>query len=213
MATLVPYTIQELLGDDLSPGERVLWHGQPDPSVLFAKADRFFVPFSLLWGGFAFFWEGSVIASLLRGEDRSGNGGSLWLFVLFGAAFVVMGLYIVAGRFIYKRVKKKRTFYVVTDRRVLTLTTLWGRHLSAAFIDRLPSLQKSTDSGGVGTVHFGEARGWETYYENTGMDFMSGGREGPVIAFYDIHDPDTVYRLVNEIRERRRRDAQSEPNG
>ena len=41
----------------LAADEDVLWYGQPKTSVLFDANDIFLVPFSLLWGGFALFWE------------------------------------------------------------------------------------------------------------------------------------------------------------
>ena len=47
----------------IRPGERLLWRGGPDPKVIFGPEDLFLVPFSLLWGGFAIFWEIGVSAS------------------------------------------------------------------------------------------------------------------------------------------------------
>jgi len=38
--------------EHLVSGEKVLWVGRPDPAKRFSKADRFAIPFSLLWGGF-----------------------------------------------------------------------------------------------------------------------------------------------------------------
>jgi hypothetical protein len=196
-------SLEERFGPDLLPGERVLWTGQPDPSVLFSPADRFLVPFSLLWGGFSFFWEAMVIASLLQGEDRSGNGGSLWMFVFFGIPFVVIGFYFIVGRFVAKRFRKKRTYYAVTTQRVLVLTHLRSRHLNAAFIDRIPSVQKSVRSDGIGTVHFGDVGWFQAQYQNTGMEFFGGSQE-PAPAFFDIREAEYVYGLVNDVRKKQR---------
>jgi len=45
---------------ELTSGEGVLCIGQPNPNRIFYKEDIFLVPFSLLWCGFAIFWEAGV---------------------------------------------------------------------------------------------------------------------------------------------------------
>ena len=92
----------------LRPGENLLWSGRPDPAVRFSPADRFLVPFSIMWGGFALFWEASVIAS-----------GGAPFFVLWGIPFVIMGLYFIFGRFWFKRRQKLRTAYGITNERAI----------------------------------------------------------------------------------------------
>jgi hypothetical protein len=59
-------------------GEKILWVGRPDPAKIFSKSDRFAIPFSLMWGGFALFWETTVILS---------GGG---FFILWGIPFVAI---------------------------------------------------------------------------------------------------------------------------
>jgi hypothetical protein len=45
---------------ELLSGESIVWAGQPNTRVIFHKQDLYMVPFSLLWGGFAIFWEAGV---------------------------------------------------------------------------------------------------------------------------------------------------------
>ena len=92
----------------LRQGEQLRWVGQPDPQVRFAAADLFLVPFSVMWGGFAVFWELGVIVS-----------GAPIYFALFGIPFVLIGLYFIFGRFIYKMRRKLTTVYGLTDSRIL----------------------------------------------------------------------------------------------
>jgi hypothetical protein len=70
----------------LLPDEEVLWSGKPDPSALLTKRDAFFIPLSILWAGFAVFWEWSVVAM-----------GAPVLFTIWGIPFVAFGLYISPG--------------------------------------------------------------------------------------------------------------------
>src|SRR4051812_14861337 len=68
---------------DLLRDERILWTGQPDPSRIFAPSDLFMVPFSLLWGGFALFWEAGVLGLAGFGSGRPAPT----FFALWGIPF------------------------------------------------------------------------------------------------------------------------------
>jgi hypothetical protein len=98
--------VRQYLRDD----EQLLWYGAPDASVWFTAEDVILIPFSILWCGFAIFWESSVI-----------GGDAPFLFRLWGIPFVVLGLYFVAGRFFYKSYRKRHTVYAITTRRAMIL--------------------------------------------------------------------------------------------
>ncbi len=52
----------DLISGRLLGGERVAWSGRPVQGILFTARDIFLIPFSLIWCGFAVFWEASVLA-------------------------------------------------------------------------------------------------------------------------------------------------------
>jgi len=181
--------------DELLKDEQIQWTGQPETSVLFSRADIFLVPFSFMWGGFTIFWEAGVLFT----RSESGQGAPFF-FALFGIPFVLMGLYMIFGRFIWKNYRKKRTYYAVTNKRIIVLTETLNRSVQAEFIDKISSLNKSVRRDGIGSVRFGSSNMTAAMYGNTGMDFF-GSFYGPdVPVFYDIKDANQVYETVNNIR-------------
>ncbi|HVJ06720.1 MAG TPA: hypothetical protein VM578_13680 [Candidatus Saccharimonadales bacterium] len=176
---------------ELVPDETVLWAGRPDASVLFHREDILLVPFSLLWGGFAIFWETMAIGMHSRVAHLAP-----WFFVLWGIPFVVIGQYIVWGRFLVTAWKKQRTFYALTDYRALVVQNGWNRKISSAKLDDLPSLVKDGVSDTIGTLHFapmasawsGRGTGWGAW------DGMSIEEDVPV--FRDVERVDDLYQLI-----------------
>jgi uncharacterized membrane protein len=177
----------------LSPGERIEWVGRPDPAKHFTRGDLFLVPFSILWGGFAIFWEAAAI-----------RGGGGIFFVLWGVPFVGVGLYFMLGRFIYKANRKRRTVYAVTNRRVLTIVRgrRGGESVEALYLRSIPTISTSAVSNGRGSVEFGLPSPAAAWYGNSGMDFFARGRAaGAGVGFYDIEDPGGVAELVERLRD------------
>jgi hypothetical protein len=177
----------------LQGGETVLWTGRPDPRRLLSGKDIFLIPFSLLWGGFAIFWEASVLSF------GGGVNGPPIFFVLWGIPFVLVGQYIIWGRFLVKRRYRKQTVYAVTNQRVLILR---GRSLQSIFLSQLPPIVQSSRADGTGSLEFGSAGSPFGYgvWANTGMDVFNFGH--PALAFYDIPDVTQVYGLITEARTR-----------
>lgn len=191
---------QDSLGaiqSELTPGESVLWAGRPATGIVFHKEDAYLIPFSLMWGGFAIFWEMGVTGHW--GTQRS-NASPPVFFMLWGVPFVVIGQYLIWGRFFYTAWKKKRTHYAVTTRRVIAVQDGWRRQTASTYIDTLPTLIKDGLSGGSGTLRFAQSQPmWST---NRGWGVWDGMAIGSVPVFRDIPDVDSVYRLVSELRDK-----------
>ena len=159
----------------LLPDETLLWSGRPDPSKHLGGVDLVLVPFSLFWGGFAILWQ---VGALRQGPVS---------LALFGVPFVVIGLYLIVGRFVVKARQKRRTVYGLTRGRALVATG--SSSLREAPVQRTPIDQRRSRDGRHVTVTFGgTSSGWAagTSYANTGLELF-GTSSGP-LGFYDVSD-------------------------
>ena len=172
---LAPYLVE---------GEKLIWVGRPDPARHFCGADLLLVPFSLLWGGFAFTWMASAVLD-----------GSFF-FVLWGVPFVAVGLYVIFGRFLYKASRKRRTVYGLTGTRALA--ALDRGSLSEVPLRGTPISQQVTRKGEHLTVSFGVVTGGLAggfASSNTGMELLDWSSRP--LSFYDVKD---VVGLQNALR-------------
>ncbi len=195
---------QSLFQPDLLKDEKIMWSGQPDPDINFTRGDIFLVPFSLFFVGFTLMWFDAAIFSVPQNPDKS--AGVIIFFYLIGFVFTVFGLYFTFGRFLYKKWKKRRTYYALTNQRALILTRMAGKKLQGVFLDRVRPFNKSVRSDGIGTVQFGNSTWLGAAHSNTGLDFVTDFciKDIPALedapAFYDIEDAETVYNLANSLR-------------
>ena len=97
---------------ELTGGEQLLWSGSPRSGVHFRRSDLAAIPLSLLWCVFAVFWEYSVIKS----------GASIFS-IFIGLTIVMVGLYILIGRFIRDAVERRKISYWVTNQRAIISRT------------------------------------------------------------------------------------------
>ena len=162
----------------LTPGETILWKGAAGSGGLLSKYDIFLIPFSILWGGFAFFWEYQVLSM-----------GAPIFFSLFGLFFCLMGFYIIFGRFLLALFFRRRTSYVITNHRILQ-----NRSGTISILNARQTVGINVKSGknGRGTIRFNAQRAGSFL-----MDFYR-----PLLPIYnevaleDIPDVSQVLRLI-----------------
>ncbi|HEV8677881.1 MAG TPA: hypothetical protein VGQ90_00795 [Stellaceae bacterium] len=168
--------------------ERLLWSGGPSQGLLLTARDWFMVPGSLLFLGFAIYWEAEVLSSQAPG-----------LFGLFGVPFILVGLYVVAGRFAVDAWLRARTRYALTDRRiVITRSGSFGKTTSLA-LDRLPDMQLSLWLDGRGTIRFGVDPPFLPGRRNTGGWTPS---LDPTPQFIGIDDAQSVFDRLQRAKDR-----------
>lgn len=149
MTDLVPeyaaaFHAQQSLRRGLSSDERLLWWGMPRQGLRLRAGDALLIPFSLMWGGFAIFWESMVLR----------QGAPLFM-ALWGIPFVLIGLYLIVGRFFVDARQRAKTYYGLTDQRVLIITGVLSRQTKSLPLQTLSDITLVEQSDGSGTITFG----------------------------------------------------------
>lgn len=136
-----------ILRQYITSDEILLWQGRPEKSGnLVTKNDIFLIPFGIMWTGFTLFWEISAL--------RSGAG---LFFALWGIPFIGAGIYLLIGRFIHKAYLRDKTFYAVTNKRIIIKA---GSKLKILDGKMLPPMDIEIHKNGNGSIYFIE----EIYY-------------------------------------------------
>jgi hypothetical protein len=195
--------VREQVQTYLRPAEELLWCGRPDPAVLFGPGEAFMIPFSILWLAFAIFWESGVIGS------RAGL-----FFAIWGIPFIAVGSYAVLGRFIYKRISKKRTVYAITRNRAIIIA---GQVFSDMPFGYVPVTVRRSGDGNHASVTFGDLSArpdrepnvlgrrprtrayYANAYGNTGMELLTRRAYLP-FAFYDVAEPAAMLAALSQAQ-------------
>ena len=100
--------LKQALQKHLNKGEQLLWAERPKQGILFRASDGCLIPFSLVWGGFAIFWETMVLTT-----------DAPIFMALFGIPFVLIGLYLIIGRFFHDMYIRRNMIYGLTKKQII----------------------------------------------------------------------------------------------
>jgi hypothetical protein len=137
------YEAKQLILRELEAGERLLWAGQPRRGICFRKGDIFMIPFSLIWASFSIFWEIMAFSE-----------NSPLFFRFWGIPFILVGAYMVAGRFVWDARRRAKTYYGVTDRHLLIVYGVDSKKTTTLALKSLPGLTLDERYNGDGDVVF-----------------------------------------------------------
>lgn len=201
MNTIDPQVAMKLQSE-LSAGERIYWAGKPNPKIIFHSDDWYLIPFSFLWGGFAIFWEAGVLG--LWGNEAQHHPVSGFM-ALWGIPFVVIGQYLIWGRFLYDAWLKRQTCYGITNRRVLILQEGWKRKTQFLFLESIPEITREGDD--LGTIWLGTKLPVFGARRSGTAPWSRFSVGGSVPVLLDVDDVNAVYRLILDLREQVRKQA------
>jgi hypothetical protein len=172
---------------ELKPEEKLLWNGQPQGGIKLRASDALMIPFSLMWGGFAIFWEVGVITTKAP-----------FFFKLWGIPFVLVGLYMIFGRFIVDAKSREQTSYAVTSQRILIVCELLGRKVKSLNLRNVPEVTLAEKSDGSGTITFGSVSPAQAWNNSS----WPGANQSQVPSFEMINNARQVYNIIQEAQQR-----------
>lgn len=180
----------ELLKRQLGPGEWLIWSGTPRKGLLLRQSDALAIPFSLMWGGFAFFWEYSVLSK-----------GAPFLFGIWGIPFVLIGLYMIVGRFFADAYVRGRTAYGLTEQRVIIVSGLFDLQVKSLSLGSMADISLTERADRSGSIQFGADMPGRSLF--VGVPWPGSSKQmAPRLDLID--DAKKVYDLIIQAQQGRR---------
>lgn len=132
---------------DLAPGERIIWQGQPKQGFRLAPQDLFAVPFAAFW---------LFIVSMMFVFAASGDAKQVDpLAYLIMPIFLLIGVYMLIGRFLVDRMARRKTHYFLTTERAVIEAGLFRPSRRSVSLAAVPEIRLRGRRSGRGTVQFG----------------------------------------------------------
>ncbi len=141
------YELESELVPVLGNGEKIKWVGKPRTGIFLQPSDIFLIPFSIFWCSFIAFWEYSAYRT-----------GAPIFFMLFGIPFIIIGIYLLVGRFFIDAKIREKAIYAITQHRIIIKSGFWTQEIKSLDIKTLPPIHLTQKSDNSGTITFGTAR-------------------------------------------------------
>lgn len=135
----MPQEMAPLLGN-----EEFLWAGKPKEGLMFRKSDWLAIPVSLVLLGAALkpYWDAR--SRTMHPTEMIGL-----------AIFVVLGVYLLIGRFFIDAYVRRDMVYGLTSHRALIIGGLFGRQVLSIDLRTLQQTALTQRRNGLGTITFG----------------------------------------------------------
>ena len=171
------------MGVELGSDETLIWRGQPTQGLRFSPQDIFAVPFAALWLLLVIVMFGFVLT------DAQDVDPFAYLML---PVFVVIGLYMLVGRFAVDIVARRRTHYMLTDQRAVIESGLFTAHRASVNLAAAAAIQLQGGRKGRGSVKFGATN---VFYAMIPPSWPGAAAFLPP-TFHDIADAERVYNLA-----------------
>jgi len=173
---------ESVVRSKLEDGETLVWSGMPKQGLLLRPTDAVVIPTSLLWGGFALYWEYEVVTT-----------HQFWVLQVWGIPFVLIGLFLIVGRFFVDAALRSRSYYGLSDKRILIVI---GDKLQSYPLSDISGIGITSGSDRVGSLVFG-VPGTPV---PTNMSVVLPSSRVNFPTFTMIADAQSVYDQIEEAR-------------
>ena len=172
----------------LTSGERVIWRGAPQKGLKFQSQDWFSIPFAAVWLGLvsSFFFKA-------RNDSKPDDPGVYFVLPFF----LVIGIYMLGGRYIIDMLVRGGTEYALTNQRAIIESGLFRRSTRSFSLAAAPEISFNEGRNGRGTIEFGNASPFYAVQRN-----WAGGSRLSSPAFENIDNASSVFaQVLNAQRE------------
>lgn len=184
---------------ELFSGETIHWAARPNPTKIFHSDDWTVIPFSAVWLSFFVYWEAEALR--LPGFGKA-TGNADTFQVVWGIPFLLFGNYMLWGRFLWDAWIKRRTYYAITNRRVLLVQRGLSFKTWSVFPNELSTIEREGTT--IGTLWLGPKYPIIAGRRQKKSD-MSRFAIGHVPVLVDVDGVNDVHRLLFELRDSARR--------
>jgi len=165
----------------LKENETVLWAGQPKMGMQLRDADIIIIPVSIILIGFAV-----GLNFIMLQFDAP------FIFKIAAVMFGFAGIYFGVIRFILDLIRRKRTYYCITSRRVLVISGS-KKKLQTLPLKNIERLDKTEEKDGSGFIIFGNTNPLWPWL--IGKFIMPGDNVPGLVLIPDVK---TVYAILEE---------------
>jgi membrane protein implicated in regulation of membrane protease activity len=128
--------------DQMQGDEKLLWADKPARGIKFRFTDIFLTVFGIAWLSFSIFWTYMAMDASIA-------------FALFGIPFILVGVYLLIGRYFFEAISRKNTVYALTDKRIIEKSGVISRTYKSVFLSSIPGISYTEKSDGSGDINFG----------------------------------------------------------
>ncbi len=145
-------SLEQVFYRELDADEHLIWTGKPYPGLMLRFNDFLLVPVSML-SCFVSFLTAKIL--FVHCNTTGFHSVSLIPDVFFfpaGLGFILVGLNMVLGRFFIDSMRRWRTYYAISNKRVIIVSTLFKPTTRSYFLNDLNSAKVVERRDGSGTI-------------------------------------------------------------